>query len=57
MIMSVMGADTDDIIDAMTLTGNRISMETAHRNQMAKTQTDLFNDKKSITKKHNIYCS
>ena len=42
MIMSVMGANTDDMIDAMTLTGNKIDMETMHRNQMAQMQMDMF---------------
>ena len=46
MIMSVMGSNSDDMINAMTLTGNKIDVETLHRNQMAQMQMNRFRRKR-----------
>ena len=46
MIMSVMGADSDNMIDAMTLTGNKVDMETLHRNHMSQMHMNSFRRKR-----------
>jgi len=42
-IMSVMGRSSDDTIDAMSLSGNKVDIETLHRNQIAKMHMNAFN--------------
>jgi hypothetical protein len=48
LIMGVMGRDTDSMIDAMTLMGEEIHMDTVIKNQMAKEHMRFFNRRNKL---------
>lgn len=48
LIMGVMGRDVDSTIDAMTLMGQEVPMETVIKNQMAKEHMRFFNRRNKL---------